>query len=130
MKRTPRVLSTGREQGRFSSKLMIYVSTIIILRKHRLLLLLAFYASNSDGNTKYIRSFNFRWLSQIESKFCQRIYTMSISRDDLVVSKNQKYKNYWRSRRVPEPDLQELYIYTEVSRIIQSFPNGDYRVRA
>lgn len=67
---------------------MIYVSTIIILRKHRLLLLLAFYASNSDGNTKYIRSFNFRWLSQIESKFCQRIYTMNISRDDLVVSKN------------------------------------------
>lgn len=86
MKRTPRVLSTGREQGRFSSKLMIYVSTIIILRNHRLLLLLAFYASNSDGNTKYIRSFNFRWLSQIESKFCQRIYTMSISRDDLVIS--------------------------------------------
>lgn len=41
MKRTPRVLSTGREQGRFSSKRMIYVSTIIILRKHRLLLLTA-----------------------------------------------------------------------------------------
>ena len=108
---------------------MIYVSTIIILRNHRLLLLLAFYASNSDGNTKYIRSFNFRWLNQVESKFCQRIYTMSISRDDLVISYTIQ-KNYWRSRRVPEPDLQELYVYTEVSRIIQSFPAGEYRVRA
>ena len=58
-----------------------------------------------------------------------RMETQNIS-DDLVVSKNQKYKNYWRSRRVPEPDLQELYVYTEVSRIIQSFPDGDYRVRA